>query len=62
MTVVLYWGNVSKKKDQNQFEKIFEIDNKTKWVAKNLSRDPNPTIQEEAQRIIKKEVESAYEG
>ena len=47
-------GKCIEKKDQNQFEKIFEIDNKTKWVAKNLSRDHKPTIQEEAQRIIKK--------
>ena len=50
-------GKCIEKKGQNQFEKIFEIDNKTKWVAKNLSRDHKPTIQEEAQRIIKKEVE-----
>ena len=47
-------GKCIEKKDQNQFEKIFDIDNKTKWVAKNLSRDHKPTIQEEAQRIIKK--------
>ena len=47
-------GKCIEKKDRNQFEKIFEIDNKTKWVAKNLSRDHKPIIAEEAQRIIKK--------